>query len=153
MTVTVMINPSNFPFIDESRITDAVNEAVANGMRGGVDLIVADAKRSVARGPKTGRIYSYHGIRHQASAPGEPPATNTGVLINSIVGEVTTNADNKIQGYVRAGAGYAGYLEFGTRRMAARPFLNPAIERNKAQIAVFLQRAIETGLARFRTVR
>lgn len=32
MTVTVMINPSNFPFIDESRITEAVNEAVANGI-------------------------------------------------------------------------------------------------------------------------
>ncbi|MHB1910223.1 MAG: HK97-gp10 family putative phage morphogenesis protein [Nitrososphaerales archaeon] len=30
--------------------------------------------------------------------------------------------------YVTAGAGYAGFVEFGTRKMSAQPFLRPAIE-------------------------
>ncbi len=32
-------------------------------------------------------------------------------------------------------SGYGGYLEVGTSRMPARPYLRPAIERNKRKIA------------------
>lgn len=149
MTVTVMIQPANE--VSADAIAEAANAAIENAMRGAVQIVVNDAKRSVARGPKTGRVYRRGNITHQASAPGEPPATDTGVLVNSIVGDVTRAQNNQVQGYVRAGAGYAGYLEFGTRRMAARPFLFPAIERNRVAIQQFLQRAMQTAANRFRT--
>lgn len=134
-------------------LADAAREALENGMRGGVALVVADAKRSVARGPKTGRIYTRGNISHQASAPGEPPATDTGVLLNSIAGDVEVT-NGVVQGLVRASAKYALYLEFGTRKMAARPFLLPAVERNRSAILQILVTAVRSGVAsvgRYRT--
>lgn len=61
---------------------------------------------------------------HIASAPGDPPATDTGRLKNNIYFErlgATTAA-------VGSDLVYAVYLEYGTERMAARPFFRPAVE-------------------------
>lgn len=77
------------------------------------------------QGPKTGRIYRRGKKEHQASAPGEAPAIDYGVLVNSIqldfprpgVGVVYTNTE------------YAPVLEFGGIRMEARPFFKPAAEK------------------------
>jgi hypothetical protein len=62
---------------------------------------------------------------HRASAPGQPPAEDTGRLYRDIT--VRRMASGRYR--VRFGAGYAGYLELGTGRMRARPFVIPAIER------------------------
>ena len=61
---------------------------------------------------------------HRASAPGQPPAKDTGKTYQSIT--VRRMAKGKYR--VRFG-GAAGYLEFGTSRMRARPFIIPAIEK------------------------
>ncbi len=37
-------------------------------------------------------------------------------------------------------SGYGGYLEVGTARMPARPYLRPAIERNNKAIAAAIKR-------------
>jgi HK97 gp10 family phage protein len=71
---------------------------------------------SRARGPGS-RI-------HRASAPGQPPAEDTGKLYR----EITVRRLKSGHYRVRFGARYAGYLEFGTSRMAARPFVLPAID-------------------------
>jgi HK97 gp10 family phage protein len=86
--------------------------------------------------PKTGRLYWRRGVSktsgtgrsfsggHRASAPGEPPASDTGRLVNSI----TTSYDfNELSGTVRARTEYAAYLEYGTSRMEPRPFMRPAV--------------------------
>jgi hypothetical protein len=87
--------------------------------------------------PGTGRVYvrgrgrghgRRGGVMHRASAPGQPPAVDTGRLRASIthqVGGPVYNSQVGIALYVRVGTGvaYARYLEFGTSRMAARPFL------------------------------
>lgn len=59
---------------------------------------------------------------HRASAPGEAPAIDTGHLVNSIRSTFPT----KLKGVLNIGAAYASFLEFGTRKMAARPFIEPA---------------------------
>lgn len=69
-----------------------------------------------ARGPGT-RI-------HRASAPGQPPAEDTGKLYR----EITVRRLKSGHYRVRFGARYAGFLEFGTSRMAARPYVLPAID-------------------------
>lgn len=59
---------------------------------------------------------------HRASAPGEAPARWHGLLVelhesfhnNGLLGVVFTNME------------YAPWLEYGTRKMAARPFMRPA---------------------------
>ena len=74
-----------------------------------------------------GKLYSY-GIRppHTASAPGMPPASDTGSLLASIGSELLE--EDTVKGRVHADKVYALYLEYGTRYMAPRPFMLPALE-------------------------
>ena len=64
--------------------------------------------------PKSGLVYG----AHQASAPGEAPAVDTGALKSSLYAKRIRNAVWE----VGAGMEYAPHLEFGTTRMAARPY-------------------------------
>jgi HK97 gp10 family phage protein len=139
--------------IADAPLDEATLEALHVGLKGAIDLMVADAKRAVARGPKTGRIYmkgKNKSIRHQASAPGEPPATDTGRLLNSIVGDAKV-VGKQVQGYLDARTAYAGYLEFGTRRMAARPFMTPAVMKNRDRAIALMRDAVQRKAAGFRT--
>jgi HK97 gp10 family phage protein len=79
----------------------------------------------VLRGTKSGRRYRRRGVIHQASAPGEAPASDTGRLVQSI--RVKHEPGSK-RAIVVASTRYAVDLEFGTRHMAARPFLRPAVQ-------------------------
>ena len=63
---------------------------------------------------------------YQASAPGEPPRKRTGTLQKSIAHEVERES-NAIVARVGTKVDYGRYLEFGTRKMAARPYLQPAL--------------------------
>ena len=88
--------------------------------------VEAWAKLAVQSPPKTGRVYKRAGgKRHQASAPGEAPATDTGNLVNSI----GIRPAGKDTWAVFARAKYALGLEVGTARVAARPFMVPALLR------------------------
>ena len=46
---------------------------------------------------------------------------------------LTLDADN-LGASVESGANYSEALEFGTSKMAARPFLQPALEANRPKI-------------------
>jgi hypothetical protein len=113
-------------------------------------LVNSDIKKRIQRGPKTGRKYDqiFRTINgravpvgpragnnlsatHQASAPGESPATDTGVLVNSIAFKQVS----KLTAEVESRLAYATYLEFGTRAMAARPAWLPAIEKMRPEFA------------------
>lgn len=63
--------------------------------------------------------------RHIASAPGDSPAVDGGRLWQSIVALKV----DQFRWRVGTNVEYALYLEFGTRRMAPRPFLRPAAEK------------------------
>lgn len=139
--------------IQEAELDEQTLAALHQGLLGAIALMVGDAKRSVARGPKTGRVYmkgKNRNIRHQASAPGEPPATDTGRLVNSIVGDAKV-VGKQVQGYLEARTAYAGYLEFGTRKMAARPFMTPAVMRNRDRAIALMREAVQNRASRFRT--
>lgn len=92
--------------------------------------IYALGERTVSFVTKAGQAVSFVAYRgqaprqHQASAPGEPPAVDTGNLINS------GYAMQKRLGLWEVGftAEYAAPLEYGTARIAPRPFLRPALE-------------------------
>ena len=94
--------------------------------------------RSVRR-TKTGK-------RHRASRAGQPPAIDTGSLRASISNEVKTSFGFvtgrvgpdiiKLAASTEAGTDieYGLYLEVGTSKMAARPYLRPALRRTKRKI-------------------
>ena len=85
-------------------------------------------------GPKTGRTYRRSAIKrrrkgqrvvtgytfHRASAPGESPATDYGILVNSI----KARFPSQYEGEVFIAANYADILETELQR----PFVTPAIE-------------------------
>lgn len=139
--------------IQEAPLDEATLQALLEGMKGSIDLMVGDAKRAVARGPKTGRIYmkgKNRSIKHQASAPGEAPATDTGRLVNSIVGDAKV-VGKEVQGFIEVRTAYGGYLEFGTRHMAARPFVTPAVMRNRDRAVALMRAAVQRKASGFRT--
>jgi HK97 gp10 family phage protein len=71
---------------------------------------------------------AYAGTGGEHSRPGEPPHKETGELQAS-VGHVVQAEPLEIKLRLYADAPYAAYLEFGTSRMRARPFLRPALHR------------------------
>ena len=104
---------------------------------GGAQLIRGEAIKSIQTGPKSGRIYEKYNPRrtHQASAPGQAPASDTGNLVSQII----VRPKNTDEVAVESNALYSSFLEFGTSKMLARPFLFPATERSRPKIvqAVF----------------
>lgn len=69
------------------------------------------------------------------SAPGEPPGVDTGTLRNSIHVEKPKLLVRRIAD----GVNYGIMLEYGTRKMAARPFMGPMAERIGKRAPEFFQ--------------
>lgn len=89
--------------------------------------------------PKSGRIYLRGQTgEHQASAPGQPPAVDYGILIGSVQSAMLRDD----LGLVAEGTEYAAALEYGTVRMAARPHMAPAADRMRARYAARMRAAI-----------
>lgn len=95
--------------------------AAETGLRAALGEGERILKSDLLSRPGSGRVYG----KHRASAPGEPPAPDTGNL------RANTNADTNLRrdgddivGRIVANAEYAEALEKGTERMAPRPFLS-----------------------------
>ena len=133
-------------------------EAIAKTLRAGAESYkdadkvkrhLQTAFTAKLTGPRSGRLYTTFfftdkagnvrpiGSRapHQASAPGEPPAMDTGELLRRMsfsARRLPTGAEVK----VKSMAEYSAFLEFGTSKMRARPYFRttmreeaPAIQR------------------------
>jgi HK97 gp10 family phage protein len=115
----------------------------------GAQAVRTTAIKSIQRGSKTGEVYTEIfatiggkvipigersdgnnlSASHQSSAPGESPATDTGFLASSI------KADRKdLSAKVFSSLQYAFWLEYGTTKMEARPFITPALFENEKLI-------------------
>lgn len=89
----------------------------------GAEDIRTEARHLITAGSASGQSGGKH--QHIRSRPGEPPNNEFGTLESHIedrrtgptTAEVTSNAD------------HANPLEFGTSRMAARPYMRPARDK------------------------
>ena len=81
---------------------------------------------------------------HVASAPGDAPNTDSGTLVRSLALNPNRPATSINVG---TDTEYAVHLEFGTRNMAARPFLTPAYEHARGLINAEIEKAIKRNLA------
>jgi HK97 gp10 family phage protein len=124
-----------------AKVTLNVKKAMLRALARTAHDIRNDAINSITEGQKSGRTYTRRGIVHVASAPGEPPAADTGTLHNSIEVVMVPAA---IKARVNASASYAASLELGTQKMQPRPYLNPALQKNipglKARIIAEVKR-------------
>lgn len=126
-------------------LQDALRE-MSDDLATALDMVVietaaeieGDIKLRIQQGPKTGRVYRRGNVTHQASAPGESPASDTGGLIGSIQHE----RDGKLAASVLSRLDEATYLEFGTQRIAPRPAWVPVVEQAAPQYQSDIQSAI-----------
>jgi len=107
--------------------------------------MLATAKSKIQRGAKSGKVYRKYnpGRIHQSSAPGQSPATDTGGLVNSGFHEMDERTLTTKIGFAKF---YAAFLEYGTRRMAKRPFLLPTVEEWRSKIPAVIRAAIKARL-------
>lgn len=115
------------------RVEAAYRKAVERIILSGCQDTMNTAKQSIQAHGSSGRTYEKYNPRrtHTASAAGNPPNTDTGFLANNIFMEIDIDG---LGGSVESRADYSGFLEFGTSKMQARPYLQPALEENKPKI-------------------
>jgi HK97 gp10 family phage protein len=141
MTVKVLFDKT--PKLIEALSGDRLGKAV---LAGGFVLETA-VKISMSATSHTGRQYG----KHKASAPGETPAVDTGLLVNSIATELASSSATEAWAQVGTGVEYGEMLEFGTSRMQPRPFMRPGYDNNVKKIEdtirKFAKQAIEGATA------
>jgi hypothetical protein len=103
-------------------VTDAV-------LKGGI-IVQSAAKRGISSGNRSGKVYERSGGKtHQASAPGEFPKTDHGVLVASIAIEPGMEISNVFCD-VGTNLDYGRNLELKMNR----EFLFPSLEQNRSKI-------------------
>jgi hypothetical protein len=117
--------------------SQSVGVVAGVGLRKAGVFLQRQTIRTLTTGKRTGRIYTINGRPHQASAAGEAPAKQTGRLSKSVGHNVMTKRLT-----VGEIAPYAGYLERGTSRMAARPHLLATFNRNQNAVSDMIGRAV-----------
>lgn len=85
---------------------------------------------------------------HHPSLPGNPPAPDTGNLRNSIRYEIDSKGKEVygIVGTTQKEPDYGVYTEYGTTKMAPRPWLRPAMQKNNELIRKSISNAVSRSL-------
>ncbi len=84
------------------------------------------------------------GVRrpHTASRPGRPPARDSGALLKGM-NTWSTRTAYGADLFFASTAGYSSFLEFGTSRMAPRPYMRPLARENAVPIRRIYAAGIE----------
>jgi len=129
-----------------SRLNKELEKPFQEVVKGGGQLIRAEAVKSIQSGGKSGIVYEKYNPRrsHRSSAPGQAPASDTGNLVSKI--RVKQKNPNTTQ--VESGADYSAFLEYGTSKMQPRPFLFPAFEKSRAKITQAVFNRVVTAIER-----
>lgn len=101
--------------------------------------IELDAEFSITEG-------SVSGSGHVASLPGQPPNADTRFLDTNIETEVITQDPPTV--HITSKAPYSSALEFGTSKMAERPFMRPATEKNREEVTRKVAEAVNINIRR-----
>jgi HK97 gp10 family phage protein len=110
-----------------------VNRAIVAALYTGGQMIEIEAENSITSGSVSGK-------NHVPSLPGQPPNADTRLLDTNI--ETTVQNRNRPEVHVSSNAPYASYLEFGTSKMAERPYMRPAARRHERAIGALVERAV-----------
>ncbi len=98
-------------------------------------MIQVEAQLSITEGAVSGK-------GHIPSRPGEPPKQDTGVLADNI--ETVLVAPLRVE--VSSNAPYARALEYGTSKMAERPYMRPAVAKKKADAVRLVRNAVDAAI-------
>ena len=110
----------------------AATAKLQKALRVGAELVENEAGLSITRG-------SVGGKAHVVSLPGQPPNNDLGTL----AGSIETNDTGRLEVTVSANAAHAVPLEFGTSKMAPRPFFRPARDKKRKEVTATIARAVD----------
>ena len=105
---------------------------IGKALFAGAEAIAVEAQLSITRGAVSGR-------NHVPSKPGEAPKNDTGFL----AGFIEANMAEPLVAEVGSLAPHSAPLEFGTSKMAARPFMRPARDKMRGEVTELVRRAVE----------
>ena len=127
------------------QVMKTILAGVSNNLNYAVDLVNASVVDSMLNEQKTGRMYKDKVVGwYQASAPGQAPAVRRANLLASLDRTVPMIKGNRMHIYYGSDLRYAKFLEFGTRKMAPRPYLSRALMENYASIQIAIGMPITT---------
>lgn len=135
-----IITKSNKAFIVVGKALMKTETGLRKGLHEGGLMAKREVVRLINEPPKTGRVYTIGGLKHQASAAGEAPATLTGELARG-VSIKTVSATQLILG---DRAPHGGFLEHGTKNMKRRPHL----EKGAINTSIDMVNALLTNVKR-----
>jgi HK97 gp10 family phage protein len=126
---------------------------LVNEMRKLISVPSRTVKVSVGKGGKTRKVLGARGSSR--SRPGEPPHKDYGWLRKSVAQDFSPTGDTTVSSFgsqqIVAGSGnpttrvgtsvaYGRFLEFGTSRMAARPWIRRTLKEQRATLAQIIER-------------
>lgn len=106
-------------------------------------ILQGQVRQKIAKGSRSGKTYKRGNIQHQASAPYEPPKTDTGELISSVFNQVS---QQNLEFKVGSEKKYARHLEFGTSKMKQRPFLFSTFKEHEVSILKGIKEVIQRNI-------
>ena len=109
----------------------AMRRDLSKALFAGGDIVRVEAQRSLTNGAVSGK-------NHVPSIAGEPPNQDSGTL----GGNIETRQISSEEVEVSSDAEYSAALEYGTSKMAARPFMRPARDKAVPQIEALLVKVI-----------
>jgi hypothetical protein len=109
----------------------AIRRGMVRGLAIGIGIVEARAIYLITQTAKTGRIYRRRGVKHQASAPYQPFANDTGDTLKSR--RVAVDAA-RLRATLFFHSLNAARLEHGTRKMKPRPFARRSLSETRAQV-------------------
>lgn len=122
----------------KGQVAEINRKVISRGVR--AVNAMRNAELEVLKGQRSGRVYRkpHSKATYTASAPGEPPARRTGDLRMHWNGQVKSEGASgggvAIIAELESQESYAGYLENGTSKMAARPFSDKIKEEAMPEI-------------------
>ena len=121
----------------------AIRDNAIGNTNSGAILVHKEAVKSIQNNSGSYREYGKHG--HMSSPPGQPPNADTGNLASNIRITKTASANNPVA-IISSNADYSADLAYGTKYMAPRPFMQPALDKISGVLMLGWTKAINQGL-------
>ena len=119
----------------ERIVASGADRYVSEALFAAGETIAAEAQTSITQGAQYGK-------GHIASLPGEAPNADTHLLADNI--EVVQPGPLHVE--VSSNAPYSAALEFGTSKMAERPFMRPAVAKKRKEVVALIEKGIRRSI-------
>ena len=145
--MTLRMRITNKPNFDRN-INDISKKTLRNlqrAVRISANDVRNEAITSINSNPRAGGETTRYNPKRtiRISKEGDPPASDTGFLASNI--HLVMDGD-QLGASVESRAEYSSFLEFGTRKMRARPFMQPALEKGRRKYKQLFRKAVKDGI-------